>query len=77
MIRSMDELRLGESARVDEVVGTSTVAIRILEMGFVPGTIIKLIKRAPFADPLEFQVRGAHVSLRAEEAKLVRVVTGE
>jgi Fe2+ transport system protein FeoA len=48
--------------------------LRLLEMGFVPGTAVQLIKRAPFGDPLEFQVRGCHVSLRAAEAAQIAVV---
>lgn len=73
-MRSMNELSLGESAKIGEVASNHSLSLRILEMGFVPGTIVKLIKYAPFADPLVFQVRGAHISLRAEEAKLVKVV---
>jgi len=48
--------------------------LRLLEMGFVPGTMVTLVKRAPFGDPLEFQVRGCHVSLRAAEAGCIRTV---
>jgi ferrous iron transport protein A len=42
-------------------------------MGFVPGTVVRVIKRAPFGDPLELQVRGGHISLRAAEAARVEV----
>ena len=55
--------------------GLRGLTLRLLEMGFVPGTVVTLIKRAPFGDPLEFQVRGCHVSLRAAEARCVRTVT--
>ncbi len=57
-----------------EVVGAGGLTLRLLEMGFVPGTVVTLVKRAPFGDPLEFQVRGCHVSLRAAEAGCVRAV---
>ena len=35
-----------------------------MEMGFVPGTLVILVKRAPLGHPLELRVRGSHVSLR-------------
>lgn len=54
------------------VEGGGGLMLRLLEMGFVPGTIVTLVKRAPFGDPLEFQVRGCHVSLRAAEAGCIR-----
>ena len=57
-----------------EVVGAGGLTLRLLEMGFVPGTVVTLVTRAPFGDPLEFQVRGCHVSLRAAEAGCVRTV---
>jgi len=48
--------------------------LRLLEMGFVPGTVVALVKVAPFGDPLEFQVRGCHISLRAAEARCILAV---
>jgi len=74
MAASLADLRPGGRARVVAVAdaGSGGLALRLLEMGFVPGTVVTLIKRAPFADPLEFQVRGCHISLRAAEASCVR-----
>ena len=45
-----------------------------VDSGFVPGTVVTLVKRAPFGDPLEFQVRGCHISLRAAEARCILAV---
>jgi len=73
MTQSLADLGPGGRARVAEVAGGG-LTLRLLEMGFVPGTVVTLIKRAPFGDPLEFQVRGCHVSLRAAEASCVRTV---
>lgn len=71
---TLADLELGARARVSAVSGASTIALRLLEMGFVPGTTVALVKRAPFGDPLEFQVRGGHVSLRRAEAALIEAV---
>lgn len=70
---TLAELELGARAHVTAVHGTGGLALRLLEMGFVPGTPVALIKRAPFGDPLEFQVRGCHVSLRRAEASQIAV----
>jgi len=42
-------------------------------MGFIPGTEVRVIRRAPLADPIEYQLRGYLVSLRREEAAMVFV----
>lgn len=65
---TLADLQLGARARVTAVDGAGALTLRLLEMGFVPGTAGVLVKRAPFGDPLEFQVRGGHVSLRRAEA---------
>lgn len=74
MPTTLAALQPGERARVAAVRGGGGLALRLLEMGFVPGTAVTLVKKAPFGDPLEFQVRGCHVSLRAAEAAEIAVV---
>lgn len=71
--RSLAHLEVGESAAVAEVQGDGGVKVRILEMGFVPGTPVRLVKRAPLGDPLQFELRGYHISLRRAEAARVMV----
>lgn len=71
---TLAELELGARARVQAVLGGGALALRLLEMGFVPGTVVTLVKRAPFGDPLELRVRGAHVSLRRAEAARIEAV---
>lgn len=74
MPNSLADLRPGARARVTAVEGGGGLMLRLLEMGFVPGTMVALVKVAPFGDPLEFQVRGCHISLRAAEARCIRAV---
>lgn len=71
---TLDLLGLGRKAEVVGVEGPGGMAIRLLEMGFVPGTRVELVKVAPLGDPLELRVRGYHLSLRRAEAAYVRVV---
>lgn len=69
--RRLDHLELQHFGVVARVDGEDAVAVRLLEMGFVPGTHVKLIKRAPAGDPLQLQLRGYHLSLRRAEAARV------
>ncbi len=66
-------LEVGQSGVVSTVEGTDTTTLRLLEMGLVEGTAITLIRRAPTGDPLQFRVRGFHLSLRTSEAHRVRL----
>ena len=71
--RSLAALPVGTRARVVGLDGDDGVALRLLEMGLVPGVEVALLKRAPLGDPLELRVRGFHLSLRYREAASVRV----
>ncbi len=70
---TLDELSVGQQARVLAVNGDDAIAIRLMEMGLTEGEEISLIGTAPFGDPLEFQVRGYRLSLRLREAARVSV----
>jgi len=70
---TLAELEVGQRAVVEDVTGEGRMMLRLLEMGFVPGVTVALIKRAPLGDPLELRLRGYHVSLRRAEAASIRV----
>jgi Fe2+ transport system protein FeoA len=47
---------------------------RLLEMGFCNGACVEIVRRAPLGDPIEFRLRGYHLSLRDEQAKHVVIL---
>lgn len=67
------ELHPGGRARVRRVHGAPDFSRRMSELGLVPGTEIRMVRRAPFGDPIEFVVRGTHFSIRRAEAEGIRV----
>jgi len=70
---TLDQIPRGTFARIRDVTGDDTLAIRLMEMGLIEGEEIELIGAAPLGDPLEFSVRGYRLSLRANEARRVVV----
>ena len=71
--RTLSTLAVGERAQIVAVEGGGLILLRLLEMGFVPGTPVKLVKVAPLGDPLELQLRGYHILLRRSEAARIQV----
>ena len=57
------------------VVGySSEVGVRrFIEMGFVPGTRVKAMRKAPLGDPIEYAVMGSRVAIRRGDADVVLV----
>lgn len=74
---NLSVLQAGEKAVIVKVKGHGSFRKRILEMGFVKGQLVEVIKRAPFRGPTEYNIMGYHVSLRPSEALLIEVVTPE
>jgi ferrous iron transport protein A len=72
-MRTLDTLRQGERARVAEISGTDSIAVRLMEMGLVEGEEIENLGAAPLGDPIEFLIRGYRLSLRQTEARRVTV----
>lgn len=61
-------LKPGEAGVVVDVLGRGPFRRRLLDMGFVKGTPVKVIKLAPLMNPIEYCVGGSHVTLRKREA---------
>src|SRR5215207_2280364 len=74
---TLDALEAGRHARVAAVRGSGAVARRLMEMGFVPGAPVRVIKAAPLGDPLEVRVRNYHLALRRSEAQTISVVMSD
>jgi len=73
---SLCDLSNGADARVVGIDLPAPVRQRLLELGFLPGTRLRAVRRAPLGDPLEIEVRGYRLSLRCREAKGIRVEEG-
>ena len=70
----LNQLGVGCRGRVALVGGDAELRRRLLEMGFCNGTPVEVVRRAPLGDPIEFRLRGYHLSLREEQARHVQIV---
>lgn len=73
----LSELQTRETGVIVKVKGHGSFRKRILEMGFVKGKKVTVIKNAPLRDPVEYEVMDYKVSLRKAEAAHIQVITAE
>jgi len=73
MLTKLSDLKMGEAAEVLRVGAEGELGVRLLEMGLIPGTPVRLVGRAPLGDPLVFELRGYRLSLRKIEADGVEI----
>ncbi len=69
----LSDLKVGETGLVTDVLGSGAIHRRLLSMGILPGTIIRVARISPLGDPVEYEIRGFFVSLRRNEANYVEV----
>ena len=72
---ALNQLGIGCRGSVIAVGGDPELRRRLLEMGFCNGAAVEVVRRAPLGDPIEFRLRGYHLSLREEQAKHVVIET--
>jgi len=74
---TLDTLEIGHSARVTSVGGTGALRQHILDMGIIPGSVVKLTKLAPLGDPMELLVHGYALSIRKADAARIEIEAAE
>ena len=68
---ALSDLRVGQTGVMRSMFATGMVRNRLLDLGFLPGTQVTVVRRAPLGDPTAYRVRGAILALRHEDASLV------
>ncbi|MGN1264933.1 MAG: ferrous iron transport protein B, partial [Muribaculaceae bacterium] len=69
----LSELKIGQSAKVLKVGGEGSLRQHFLDMGIIPGGVVRLIKFAPMGDPMELRVNDCELTLRLADAALIEV----
>ena len=69
----LKDMEPGQRGIVARFSGEDGQQIRLMEMGLLPGTEIRFVRRAPLGGPLEVEVRGFHLSLRQAEAACIGI----
>ena len=74
---TLDQLKIGASGTITSVGGDGPLRCRLLDMGLIPRTAVRVEKVAPLGDPIELRVRGYALSLRKEDARNITVEVKE
>ena len=72
-LKTLKEVHVGETVKVQKLTGERPVKRRIMDMGITKGVEIYVRKVAPLGDPVEVTVRGYELSLRKADAEMIVV----
>ncbi len=71
---TLAELPLGQRGLIVSIAGESSARRRLLELGLLPQTEVRVVHVAPLGDPLSLRVRNGTLSIRRAEAHHISVV---
>ena len=72
-MKTLNELKVGETAKIIRLNGEGAVKRRMMDMGLTKGTEVTVRKVAPLGDPIELTVRGYELSIRKSEAATIEI----
>lgn len=72
-MKTLRDVKVGDSCKVVKLHGEGAVKRRIMDMGLTKGTDVYVRKVAPLGDPIELTVRGYELSVRKEDAAMIEV----
>jgi ferrous iron transport protein A len=70
---SLKDVPVGSVVTIKKLNGQGATKKRIMDMGLIKGSRVKVTKVAPLGDPIELTVRGYELSIRKAEAELIEV----
>jgi ferrous iron transport protein A len=72
-VRTLYDLQPGDRAVVTDIDHDASIGRRLLSMGLMPGSHLRVLRRAPLGDPIMVELPGCVVCLRRRDAQSVTV----
>jgi ferrous iron transport protein A len=71
--KRLDAIASGAKVKITKVNSSGKLMNKLLDMGFIIGATIEVIREAPLFDPMELKIHNYNISLRKNEARLIEV----
>ena len=72
-VKTINELEIGETGIVDNIIGEENIKRRLLDLGLIVGTNIKPVLISPSGDPRAFEFRGSLIAIRREDGENIKL----
>ncbi len=74
-IISLDKILCGQSAEIESIAATEPDKERLNDIGLTKGSVIKPLFTSPSTDPTAYEIKGALIAIRKNQAKNINVLT--
>ena len=79
MVTALSDAKVGNAGIVESIDLPESVSNYLAHLGFLPGTRVEVLRRAPAGDPTVYRIDGVEVGLRSETSRhiFLRLAPGE
>ncbi len=72
-ISKLSQLAVGAIGRIKSIPAESAVNQRLMNLGLLPGMMVKIVQIAPLGDPIAIEFARQQISIRRTEAALIEI----
>tara|TARA_B110000116_G_C16747073_1_gene541460 strand:- start:246 stop:470 length:225 start_codon:yes stop_codon:yes gene_type:complete len=72
-MKTLYDLNINQISKISSLNTANASTLRLSEMGFVPGSIVRMVKKNPFGGPLELKLNDYYIAIRKEDALMIEV----
>ena len=65
------DLNINTPATINSLNSTNVFCGRLSEMGVLPGSLVRVVKKNPFGGPIEIKLNNSYLAIRKEDAELI------
>ena len=70
---TLNDLNINSTAKIHSFKNSHESTARLSEMGIIPGSIVRLVKKNPFGGPLQLKLNNYYIAIRKEDAELIHI----
>ena len=67
------DLNINSSGKIHSLKSSDAFCSRLSEMGVIPGTEVRVVKKNPFGGPLQIKLNDYYLAIRKEDAELIYI----
>jgi ferrous iron transport protein A len=72
-LKRLSEVPVGGKAGIVQLLVPAEAQAYLMELGFVPGTEVEVVRKLPFHGPVIYRLQDAEVAIRHEVAERIQV----
>jgi len=72
-MKNLYELHINTIGKIKSLNTKNESSLRLSEMGLIPGSIVRMVKRNPFGGPVQLKLNDYYIAIRKEDAQMIFV----